>query len=121
MQFVVNYEEGAENCVLHGDEASEAFLSEITGATPIPGQRHMGMESIYEYGARAGFWRLHRLFTAAQVPVTVYGVATALARSPEQVAAMQNADWEIASHGLKWVEYKDCPDIAEGRIQHRFL
>jgi putative urate catabolism protein len=109
VQFVLNYEEGGENNILHGDPHSEAFLSEIVGATNWPGQRHWNMESIYEYGARAGFWRLWRLFTARQVPVTVYGVATALARSPEQVAAMQAAQWEIASHGLKWVEYKDAP------------
>lgn len=107
VQFVLNYEEGGENCVLHGDAASEAFLSEIVGAAAWPGQRHWNMESIYEYGARAGFWRLYRLFTGMDVPVTVYGVATALERSPEQVAAMQAAGWEIASHGLKWIEYKD--------------
>jgi OHCU decarboxylase len=107
VQFVVNYEEGGENCVLHGDKASEAFLSEIVGAAPWPGQRHWNMESIYEYGARAGFWRLHRMFTGAGVPVTCYGVATALARSPDQVAAMQEAGWEIASHGLKWIDYRD--------------
>jgi OHCU decarboxylase len=107
VQFVVNYEEGGENCVLHGDAASEAFLSEIVGSRAWPGKRHWNMESIYEYGARAGFWRLHRLFTDRQVPVTVYGVATALKRSPAQVAAMQDAGWEIASHGLKWIEHKD--------------
>jgi OHCU decarboxylase len=107
VQFVVNYEEGGENCILHGDSASEAFLSEVVGAQPWVGQRHWNMESMYEYGARAGFWRLHRLFTEHDVPVTVYGVATALERSPHQVAAMQSADWEIASHGLKWIEYKD--------------
>jgi OHCU decarboxylase len=107
VQFVVNYEEGGENSVLHGDAASEAFLSEIVGAAPWPGMRHWNMESIYEYGARAGFWRLHRMFTEAHVPVTVYGVATALARSPEQVTAMQTAGWEIASHGLKWIDYRD--------------
>jgi OHCU decarboxylase len=107
VQFVLNYEEGGENNILHGDAASEAFLSEIVGAAAWPGQRHWNMESIYEYGSRAGFWRLHRLFTRARIPVTVYGVATALARSPEQVAAMQAADWEIASHGLKWIDYKD--------------
>ena len=113
VQFVVNYEEGGENNILHGDAASEAFLSEIVGAAQWPGQRHWNMESIYEYGARAGFWRLHRLFTGAGIPVTVYGVATALIRSPEQVRAMQEADWEIASHGLKWIEYKDCEPDAE--------
>lgn len=113
VQFVINYEEGGENCILHGDAASEAFLSEIVGAQPWPGQRHMNMESIYEYGSRAGFWRLWRLFTGKNVPVTVYGVATALARNPEVVAAMKEADWEIASHGLKWIEYKDFSPEAE--------
>ena len=113
VQFVLNYEEGGENCVLHGDAASEAFLSDIPGAAQWPGQRHWNMESIYEYGARAGFWRLHRLFTGANIPVTIYGVATALARSPEQVAAMKDAGWEIASHGLKWVEHKDMPEDEE--------
>jgi putative urate catabolism protein len=107
VQFVVNYEEGGENNVLHGDAASEAFLSEIVGAQAWPDQRHWNMEYIYEYGSRAGFWRLWRLFTERGVPVTVYGVATALMRNPEAVAAMKEADWEIASHGLKWIEYKD--------------
>jgi len=105
VQFVVNYEEGGENCLLHGDAASEAFLSEIVGAAQWVGKRHWNMESIYEYGARAGFWRLHRLFTSRNVPVTVYGVASAMARSPEQVMAMQEAGWEIATHGFKWIEY----------------
>jgi OHCU decarboxylase len=113
VQFVLNYEEGGENCILHGDAASEAFLSDIAGAAQWPGQRHWNMESIYEYGARAGFWRLHRLFTGAGIPVTIYGVATALARSPEQVEAMKEAGWEIASHGLKWVEHKDMPEAEE--------
>ncbi|MBF9033407.1 allantoinase PuuE [Rhodobacterales bacterium HKCCE2091] len=113
VQFVLNYEEGGENSVLHGDAASEAFLSEIVGAQPWPGQRHWNMESIYEYGARAGFWRLHRLFTGQGIPVTVYGVASALARSPEQVEAMKDAGWEIASHGLKWIEYKEVPEAQE--------
>jgi putative urate catabolism protein len=115
VQFVVNYEEGGENNILHGDAASEAFLSEIVGAAPWPGLRHWNMESIYEYGARAGFWRLHRLFTRRNLPVTVYGVATALQRSPEQTAAMLEAGWEIASHGYKWVEYKDMPEEEERR------
>jgi len=114
VQIVLNYEEGGENCVLHGDPASEAFLSEITGAQPWPGQRHWNMESLYEYGARAGFWRVHRLLR--DVPVTVFGVASALARAPEQVAAMKQAGWEIASHGLKWVEHKDMP-ADEERVQ----
>jgi OHCU decarboxylase len=111
VQIVLNYEEGGENNVLHGDAASEAFLSEITGAAPWVGQRHWNMESIYEYGARAGFWRVHRMLK--DTPVTVYGVATALARAPEQVAAMKAAGWEIASHGLKWVEHKDMPEDEE--------
>jgi putative urate catabolism protein len=113
VQFVINYEEGGENCILHGDPASEAFLSEIVGAQPWPGQRHMNMESLYEYGARAGFWRLWRLFSSRRVPVTVYGVAHALMRGPEQVAAMREANWEIASHGLKWIEYKDFSESDE--------
>jgi OHCU decarboxylase len=115
VQFVINYEEGGENCTLHGDAASEGFLSEIVGAAQWPGQRHWNMESIYEYGARAGFWRLHRLFTKMAIPATVYGVATALERSPAQVAAMQGAGWEIASHGLKWIEYKDFSKDDERR------
>ncbi len=115
VQFVINYEEGGENNVLHGDAASEAFLSEIVGAAPWPGQRHWNMESIYEYGARAGFWRLWRMFTRRKMPVTVYGVATAMMRGREQVAAMQEAGWEIASHGYKWVEYKDMPEEEERR------
>jgi putative urate catabolism protein len=113
VQFVLNYEEGGENNILHGDAASEAFLSEIVGAAAWPGQRHWNMESIYEYGARAGFWRLHKMFSSRDIPVTVYGVATALQRSPDQVAAMKSAGWEIASHGLKWVEHKDMTEEAE--------
>ena len=113
VQIVLNYEEGGENNILHGDAASEAFLSEIVGAAAWPDQRHWNMESIYEYGARAGFWRLHRMFTQMDIPVTVYGVASALARNPEQVEAMLAADWEIASHGLKWVEHKDMPPEEE--------
>ncbi len=116
VQFVLNYEEGGENCILHGDKASEAFLSEIVGAAAWPNQRHWNMESIYEYGARAGFWRLHRLFKANSIPVTVFGVASALARSPEQVSAMISEKWEIASHGKQWVEHKDMP-LEEERAQ----
>ncbi len=111
VQIVLNYEEGGENNILHGDAASEAFLSEITGAQPWPGQRHWNMESLYEYGSRAGFWRLHRMMK--DLPITIYGVATALARAPEQVAAMKDAGWEIASHGLKWVEHKDMAEDEE--------
>ncbi|MDB5664175.1 polysaccharide deacetylase family protein, partial [Cypionkella sp.] len=109
VSLVLNYEEGGENNILHGDAQCEAFLSDIAGAAPWPGQRHWNMESIYDYGARAGFWRLHRLFTGMGLPVTIFGVATALARNPEQVAAMKSAGWEIASHGLKWVDHRDMP------------
>src|SRR5437588_5544152 len=100
VQFVLNYEEGAENSILHGDAASEAFLSEIVGAAPWPGQRHMNMESIYEYGSRAGFWRLWRMFAERQTPVSVFAIATAMQRNPVVVQAMKEAQWEIASHGL---------------------
>ena len=115
ISIVLNYEEGGENCLLHGDGQSEAFLSDIAGAAQWPGQRHWNMESIYDYGARAGFWRLHRLFTEKAIPVTIYGVTSALARNPEQVAAMKAAGWEIASHGLKWVEHRDMPAEEEAR------
>ena len=113
VQFVINYEEGGENCILHGDPASEAFLSEIVGAQAWPNQRHMSMESIYEFGSRAGFWRLHRMFTARKMPVTVFAIATALARNREAVAAMTEANWEIATHGLKWIDYRDFTEDAE--------
>lgn len=113
VQFVINYEEGAENCVLNGDAGSEAFLSEMVGTQAQPGARAMAMESLYEYGSRAGFWRLHRLFTARNVPVTVFGVAQALACNPEAVAAMQAADWEIASHGLRWIDYQHVDEATE--------
>jgi len=115
LQFVINYEEGGENCILHGDQASEAFLSEIIGAPSMHGERHMSMESIYEYGSRAGFWRLYRLFTERDMPVTVYGVTTALEKHPEAVAAMQDAGWEIACHGLKWINYQDVEKDEERR------
>lgn len=113
VQFVINYEEGGENNILHGDAASEAFLSEIIGAQPWPGQRHMNMESLYEYGSRAGYWRLWRLFNERQWPVTVFGIASAMARYPEIIASMREANWEIASHGLKWIDYKDFEKEAE--------
>lgn len=124
VSLVLNYEEGGENCLLHGDAQSEAFLSEIPNATPWPGERAWNMESIYEYGARAGFWRLRDLFVARGVPITVYGVASALARSPAQVAAMKAAGWEIASHGLKWIDYRnhtreaEAADVAEAIRLH---
>lgn len=113
VQFVVNFEEGGENNILHGDRASEAFLSDVLGAQPWPGQRHANIESMFEYGSRAGFWRLWRIFTERKLPTTVFGVATALRRSEGIVAAMQEAGWEIASHSLKWVEHKDMSEPEE--------
>ncbi len=112
VQFVVNFEEGAENSVLHGDPASETFLSEIVGAPAFPA-RHMSMESMYEYGSRAGFWRLHRMFTARALPVTVFGVSMALERNPVIVEAMLEADWEIACHGLRWIHYQGVDEATE--------
>ena len=113
VQFVLNYEEGGENCILHGDAASEAFLSEVIGEQPWPGRRNMNMESIYEYGSRAGFWRLHRVFTERGVPLTVFAVTSALERNPSVIPAMKDAGWEIACHGLKWIDYKDFTREAE--------
>jgi putative urate catabolism protein len=107
VQFVVNFEEGGERSLLHGDAESEAFLSDVLGTEPWPGKRHMNVESMYEYGSRAGFWRLWRFLQARECRPTVFGVATALERNPDIVAAMREAQWEIASHGLKWIDYKD--------------
>ena len=113
VQFVINYEEGGESSILDDDPASENLLSEIVGAAAWPGQRNLNMESIYEYGSRAGFWRLHRLFTELKVQTTVYGVTLAMARNPEAVSAMKEAGWEIASHGYRWLEYKDFDEARE--------
>lgn len=113
VQFVINYEEGGENCILHGDKASEAFLSEIIGAQPLEGVRHMNMESFYEFGSRKGFWRLHRMFSERNMTATVFGVAMALERNPDAVKAMQDAKWEIASHGLRWIDYQYIPEEIE--------
>ncbi len=109
VSFVLNYEEGGENSVLHGDAASEAFLSEIIGAQPIPGARHMNMESIYEYGSRAGVWRLLRLFADYRMPLTVYAVTMALARHPDLARALVDHGHEIASHGHRWIDYQHIP------------
>jgi putative urate catabolism protein len=113
VQFVVNYEEGGERSILHGDPESEAFLSDVMGAVPWPGQRHMNVESMFEYGSRAGFWRLWRIFKERGIAVTVFGIATALARNPQIVVAMREAEWEIASHGLKWIDYKEIAEAEE--------
>lgn len=112
VQFVINYEEGAENSVLNGDKGSEAFLSDMVGAAAHPA-RAMAMESLYEYGSRAGFWRLHRLFAARRVPVTVFGVAAAMEMNPAAVDAMLEAGWEIASHGYRWIDYQYVPEEVE--------
>ena len=113
LQFVINYEEGGENCILNGDDQSEWLLSEIVGATPYKGVRHMNMESLYEYGSRVGFWRLHRLFTERQIPCTVFAVARALELNPQAARAMVEANWEIASHGYRWIDYQYMPEEEE--------
>jgi putative urate catabolism protein len=112
VQFVINYEEGAENSVLNGDERSESFLSEMVGAASHAG-RAKAMESLYEYGSRAGFWRLHRLFVERGAPVTVFGVARAMEMNPAAVDAMLAAGWEVASHGYRWIDYQHVPEAVE--------
>lgn len=112
VQFVLNYEEGAENNVLHGDAASETFLSEIIGAQAFP-MRHMSMETLYEYGSRAGLWRLLRVFEQRRLPLTVFGVALALQRNPDAVAAFSELGHEIACHGLRWISYQSIDEATE--------
>ena len=118
LQFVLNYEEGAENNVLHGDAGSEQFLSEIVGAAAYPA-RHMSMESIYEYGSRAGLWRILREFERRRLPLTVFGVAMALERHPEACAAFVELGHEIASHGLRWIHYQDMAPRLEAEHMRR--
>jgi allantoinase len=113
LQIVLNYEEGGENNILHGDRASEAFLSEIIGAAPFEGQRHMSMESIYEYGSRAGFWRLMALFEERRIPITVFAVAMALERNPEAARIMIAQGHEVASHGWRWIDYRNIDEATE--------
>jgi len=113
VQFVINDEEGAENNILHGDPASESLLTEFGFVPPRQGERYLPVESQYEYGSRVGFWRLHRLFTSRNVPITVFGVAMALSRNPDAVAAMLEADWEIASHGYRWIDHHGMPEAEE--------
>ncbi|MBG7620838.1 allantoinase PuuE [Herbaspirillum sp. AP02] len=117
LQFVLNYEEGGENCVLHGDPASEQFLSEIIGAAAYPA-RHMSMESIYEYGSRAGVWRILREFEKRGLPMTIFGVAMALQRAPEVTQAFLDLGHEIACHGLRWIHYQNM-DIETERAHMR--
>jgi peptidoglycan/xylan/chitin deacetylase (PgdA/CDA1 family) len=113
LNFVLNYEEGGEKCILHGDQESEKLLSEIIGATAYEGERHSNMESLYDYGSRAGFWRLHRLFMQKKIPCTVFAVGMALERNPQACAAMRDAvkdsNWEVASHGYRWIDYQNIP------------
>ncbi|MEH6576978.1 MAG: allantoinase PuuE [Amphritea sp.] len=113
VSFVLNYEEGGERCVLHGDNESEAFLSEIVGAQPLAGVRHMSMESIYEYGSRAGVWRLLRLFSKHDIPLTIFAVAMAAERHPEVIKAMAEAGHEICSHGYRWIDYQHMDEEEE--------
>eukprot|EP00038_Savillea_parva_P026208 m.52270 g.52270 ORF g.52270 m.52270 type:complete len:333 (-) comp7361_c0_seq3:303-1301(-) len=118
VQFVINYEEGGESSILHGDAESEHLLTEVNGLQPVVGQRSMNAESMYEYGSRCGFWRLHRLFTERDMPVTVFGVAMALERNPTAVRAMMDAGWEVASHGYRWIDYQDVPvDVERDHIR----
>ncbi len=114
ISFVLNYEEGGERCILHGDKESEAFLSEMPGAQPLPGVRHMSMESCYEYGSRAGVWRLLKLFKKHDIPLTIFAVAMAVERHPEVAQAMVQAGHEICSHGYRWIDYQ-YTDVAEER------
>ena len=112
LQIVLNYEEGAENCVLHGDKHSEVFLSEIIGAQPVKG-RHINMESLYEYGSRSGFWRLHKLFQKKKIPITIFGVGMALEKNPEICKAIKDANYEVASHGWRWIDYQSVKKSEE--------
>lgn len=113
LSFVLNYEEGGERCILHGDGESEAFLSEMVAAQPLPGARHMSMESLYEYGSRAGVWRLLKLFREQGIPLTIFAVAMAAQRHPEAIRAMLADGHEICSHGLRWIDYQDMPEAEE--------
>ena len=121
LQFVLNYEEGGENSVLHGDRASEAFLSEIVGAQPVEGARHMSMESLYEFGSRVGVWRILELFRRYDLPLTVYGVAMAMERNPAAVEAFLKAGHEIASHGWRWINYQHVPIDEEREHMQRAI
>ena len=112
LQIVLNYEEGAENCIINGDKHSEVFLSEIIGAQPVKG-RHVNMESLYEYGSRSGFWRLHKLFQEKKIPITIFGVGMALEKNPEICKAIKDANYEVASHGWRWIDYQSVKKSEE--------
>jgi len=121
INFVLNYEEGAENTILNGDDGAEVFLSDIIGAAPVHGMRHVSMESLYDYGARAGFWRLHDFFTKRSLPITVFGVTLALQKNPDAVKAMLEAGWEIACHGYRWINYQNIPEDIEREHMRRAI
>ena len=121
LSFVLNYEEGAENSILHGDEGAETFLSEIIGAQPVPAARHASMESLYDYGARAGFWRIRAAFEQRGLPLTIFGVAMAMQRNPLAVEAMLKSGWEIASHGYRWINYQYVPEALEREHMQRAI
>ena len=112
LQIVLNYEEGGENNILHGDKHSETFLSEIIGAQAFK-DRHINMESMYEYGSRRGFWRLHKLFQEKKIPITIFGVAMALERNPEVCEAIKNGNYEVACHGWRWIDYQNIKKSTE--------
>jgi len=112
VQIVLNYEEGAESCVLNGDNNSEVFLSEIIGAKPLKG-RHVNMESLYEYGSRSGFWRLNKLFKEKKIPITIFGVGMALQKNPDVCKAIIDGDYEIAAHGWRWIDYQNIKKSEE--------
>ena len=120
LQFVLNYEEGGENCVLNGDKYSENFLSEIIGAKAITG-RHISMESIYEYGSRSGFWRLDKLFKEKKIPVTIFGVGLALEQNPDVCNAIKNGDYEIAAHGYRWIDYQNIKKSVEKKHMQKAI
>ena len=113
LQFVLNYEEGGENCILHGDKASEAFLSEIVGAKPYDGVRHMSMESLYEYGSRVGVWRVLGLFRGFEIPITVFAVAMAIARNRELADYLVEESYDICAHGFRWIDYQFIDEETE--------
>jgi len=121
LSFVLNYEEGGERCILHGDSESEAFLSEMPSAVAFPGQRHMSMESIYEYGSRAGVWRLLKLFQQKDIPLTIFAVATAIERHPDVAKAFVDAGHEICSHALKWISYQETDIDSERKDMHEAI
>ena len=121
LSFVLNYEEGAENSALHGDDGAQTFLSEMVDAPAVPGARHASMESLYDYGARAGFWRIRAAFEERALPLTVFGVAMAMQRNPQAVEAMLKSGWEMASHGYRWIDYQHVPEALEREHMQRAI